>query len=98
MCKGHVNRIDKLPEFYLDINISFWNIHGFNSRLIGSKLKDTDFLKEIRNSHIVGLVETHIHDDITDLLAIPGFKLFSHKNGKKKFEKQHRAGRDSDIY
>ena len=38
------------------------------------------FLEEIQNSEIVGLQETHIHDDILDQLEIPGFKRIAYKN------------------
>ena len=38
------------------------------------------FLEEIQNSEIVGLQETHIHDDILNQLEIPGFKRIAYKN------------------
>ena len=84
MCRKSASRPIKVQESSFDnINVSFWNIHGYNSRLIGNKLKDIDFLNEIGKSHIVGLVETHMHEDVMCDLSIPGFKLFSHKNRKK---------------
>ena len=78
MCKIIVSN-----DSYRNIKLSFWNLHGYKSRLIGNKLKDTDFLQEIQDSHVIGLAETHIHDEIMDQLIIPGYKLFSYKNGKK---------------
>ena len=63
-----------------EIKISSWNIHGYKSKYIGNKLNDSDFLKEIKDDVIVGLVETHMHDDIVENLCIPGFELLSFKN------------------
>ena len=63
-----------------NIQISSWNIHGYNSRNIGRKLSDPDFLEEIKNDTVVGIVETHIHAAILHELCIPGFQLLSHKN------------------
>ena len=66
-----------------NFKISFWNLHGYKSQIIGNKLADADFLFEIKDSHVVGLAETHIHDEILEYLTIPGYKLVSYKNGKK---------------
>jgi hypothetical protein len=73
-----------------NFKISFWNLHGYKSQIIGNKLADTDFLCEIQISHVVGLAETHIHDEILEDLIIPGYKLVSYKNGKKNL-KSHTA-------
>ena len=51
----------------------FWNIRGYKSTIIGNKLIHRDFLENIENCDIVGLAETHIHDDILSKLSIPGF-------------------------
>ena len=78
MCKNTVSN-----DSLCNIKLSFWNLHGYKSRSIGNKLKDTDFLHEIQDSHVIGLAETHIHDETMDELIIPGYKLFAYKNGKK---------------
>ena len=41
---------------------------------------DTDFLSEIKNSDLIGLGETHLHEGTLDKLSIPGFKLVAYKN------------------
>ena len=55
------------------LKLSFWNIHGWKSRIIGNKFTDTDFLSEIKNSDLIGLGETHLHEGTLEKLSIPGF-------------------------
>ena len=62
------------------IQVSSWNIHGYKSKIIGNKLNDTEFLREIKNDDIVALIETHIHREVEDELSIPGFRRLNHKN------------------
>ena len=62
------------------IQVSSWNIHGCKSKIIGNKLNDTEFLREIKNDDIVALIETHIHREVEDELSIPGFRRLNHKN------------------
>ena len=57
-----------------DIKFSVWNIRDFNSKILGKKLVSEDFLKEIRDYDIIGLTETHIHDEILEHLSIHGFE------------------------
>ena len=64
------------------IKFACWNIRGYNSKIIGKKFLSEDFLKEIRGSDIIGLIETHIHNSVLDDLAIPGYTLISYLNGK----------------
>ena len=71
MCIGARNKI-----YTNSLNISYWNIHGSNSKLIGDKLADLDFLKQISKSHIVGLAELHADKEVN----IPGYKLLKQKN------------------
>ena len=79
------------PEYPLqfhDLNpqvlrFACWNIKGFNSRIVGNKLMDPDFLSEIDESDIIGLSETHIYDGILNELDIPGFTLVEYKNRPK---------------
>ena len=66
-----------------DLNISFWNINGYKSRIVGNKFADPDFLVEVQKCDIVGIGETHIHDEILEELSIPGFVLLKYKNRKK---------------
>ena len=41
------------------LRIEFWNLNGFNSSILGSKLKTSDFLSIINKHDIFALVETH---------------------------------------
>ena len=75
-----------------NLNISFWNINGYKSRIVGNKLTDPDFLVEIQKSDIIGIGETHIHDDILEKLAIPGFTLLKYKNRKKSSQNSPSGG------
>ena len=61
------------------LRISSWNINGFNSKHLGNKLCDHDFLTEIQGDDIVGISETHIHEGNKEKLAIPGFKRVAYK-------------------
>ena len=63
-----------------------WNIHGLQSRQLGSKFLDPEFLNIIKNVDFLGLTETHIHGEILEDLNIPGFIRISYKNRKKIFE------------
>ena len=58
-----------------------WNIHGYQSRQIGPKFIDSDFLNQIQDIDLLGL--THIHDEILEELNIPGFTRISYKNREK---------------
>ena len=61
------------------LKLTFWNIHGHKSKLVGDKLSDNEFLNTFRDDHIVGLVE--LHTDVTP--SIQGFKLIKQKIRKK---------------
>ena len=41
------------------LRIGFWNLNGFNSNILGNKLKTNDFLSIINKHDIFALVETH---------------------------------------
>ena len=41
------------------LRIGFWNLNGFNSSILGNKLKTNDFLSIINKHDIFALVETH---------------------------------------
>ena len=64
------------------IRISAWNIHGSRSKIIGDKLSDKSFLKEVENDDIIALVETH-NSDKNDSLSIPGYQRIKVKNRPK---------------
>ena len=69
------------------LKITCWNIHDYKSCILGNKLTDPDFLSQINDSDIVGLLETHIYDEILDKLDIPGYVRLGYKN-RKKFKKR----------
>jgi hypothetical protein len=93
MCLGNsFKKKGSRPSSHLSLNISFWNIHGFKSRITGNKLIDPDFLSEVQKSDIIGLGETHVHDEIVDSLNIPGFVLVKYKNRKKQLKANKTSG------
>ena len=70
-CKSQHFRIKQIPKNNLNpyaLNITFWNINGIMSSIIGSKLVDPDFLAEVKMSNIIGLGETHIHNETMENL------------------------------
>ena len=77
MCRGYTSATSKGIGA---LNLSYWNLHGWKSRIVGNKFTDEDFLSEIKNSDLIGLGETHIHEGTLDNLCIPGFKLVAYKN------------------
>ena len=60
----------------------FWNIQGYKSQILGNKLLSNEFLNNLEGCDIVGLAETHIHDDILSELDIPGYNRIDYKNRK----------------
>ena len=62
------------------IQLSAWNIHGYKSKIVGNKLNDLDFLREIHHDDIVALVETHTNSQVEDDLIIPGFHRLKNMN------------------
>ena len=62
------------------LKFAFWNIRGYNSRVIGKKISSEDFLKEIEGYDVIGLAETHIHSCIMEDLSIPGYILIDYIN------------------
>ena len=65
------------------LKYAFWNIRGYNSRVIGKKLSSRDFLKEIEGYDVIGLAETHIHSSILEDLSIPGYILLDYINRER---------------
>ena len=41
------------------LQIAFWNLNGFNSSILGNKLKKDDLLRILNKHDIFALVETH---------------------------------------
>ena len=60
-----------------------WNIHGYNSRQIGNKFEDNEFLDCFKNADFIGLTETHIHNEVLDKMNIAGFSRLVVKNQSK---------------
>ena len=74
------------------LNFCSWNIHGYNSRLIGNKFYDEEFLKLFEKEDFVGIMETHVHDQILDKMNIPGFHRLSVKNRTKNLKSNTASG------
>ena len=62
------------------LKLGFWNINGFNSKVIGNMLLTRDFLENIESCNIIGLAETHLHSSILDKLSIPGYTRTQYSN------------------
>ena len=60
-----------------------WNIQGYNSRQIGNKFQDKEFLECFREIDFIGLTETHMHNEVVDNMNIPGFCRLKMKNQNK---------------
>ena len=75
------------------ISLSYWNIHGSNSKIIGNKLTDVEFLEKISGNHIVGLAELHVDKEV----YLPGYKLLKQKI-RKKFHKGPKIGGGLAIF
>ena len=61
---------------------SYWNIEGHNSKIVGNKFNDPEFLKMISESDIIGLGEIHADKEV----SIPGFKSVKQKIREKNFK------------
>ena len=57
-----------------------WNIQGYNSRLIGNKFEDKEFLHLFEGLDFIALTETHMHVEEMGKMNIPGFHLLDYKN------------------
>ena len=54
-----------------ELKFKSWNINGYNSKYLGNKLLDCDFLNEVKAFDIVSLLETHAYGKD---LQLPGYK------------------------
>ena len=61
------------------ISLSYWDIHGSNSKIIGNKLTDVDILEKNLGTHIVGLVELHVDEEV----YLPSYKMMKQKRHLK---------------
>ena len=64
------------------LKYAFWNINGYNSKIIGNKFISRDFLEIVNGCDVIGLAETHIHTGTLEDLVIPGFVRIHYKNRK----------------
>ena len=60
-----------------------WNVQGYNSRQIGNKFEDKEFLECFKEMDFVGITETHVHTEVLDKLNIPGFTRLHFINESK---------------
>ena len=65
------------------LKVCSWNIHGYKSRQIGIKLIGQEFLNIMEDVDLLGLTETHIHEETLEDLNIPGFIRMGFKNNEK---------------
>ena len=70
------------------LKCSYWNINGHNSKTIGDKLSDAQFLNMISDCDIMGLAELHADGEV----YVPGFKRIKQKIREKTFKGPKIAG------
>ena len=61
------------------IKFCSWNIQGYNSRTLGNKFEDKEFLNVFKDKDFIGITETHMHAEVLDKMNIPGFHRFKPK-------------------
>ena len=74
MCQGVDN--EQRPNM---LQLCYWNIHGWSSKVIGNKLIDPEFLEKKSKFDIVALSELHSEEE----LSLPGFISIKQKIRKK---------------
>ena len=60
---------------YKKLRFCAWNIQGYNSRQIGNKFEDKEFLECFKEMNFGGITETHVHTEVLDKLNIWVHKL-----------------------
>ena len=65
------------------LRICTWNIHGYYSRTIGNKFEDKEFIETFNDVDIIGITETHSHEEVNNEINIPGFHTLKTKNELK---------------
>ena len=71
-----------------DISVSYWNIHGWKSKIVANKLVDPDFLEHIKKCEILCLSELHTHETV----SIPGYTLVKQKIREEKHNSKKISG------
>ena len=74
-----------------------WNIQGYNSRLVGNKFEDKEFLKQFEDIDFIGITETHMHVEVLDKMNIPGFHRLHVKNQPKN-KKSNKASKGIAVF
>ena len=75
-----------------NLSVKAWNIYGIFKNINGfqyCKLQDPDFIEQIRQFLIFGLIETHHTCDDIEKLQILGYKCFQSCRKKLKFGRKH---------
>ena len=62
-----------LIEMYSKLSLSTWNINGLKHYLLGDKLRNSDFISDIKKHDLVFLIETWCNE----INSIPGFNVIS---------------------
>ena len=76
----------------LELTIKCWNIYGVFRNMNGfryNKLHEQDFLNEIKDAKIFGLVETHHTDNDIDQLQLKGYCCYQVNRSKLKHGRKH---------
>ena len=81
MCRYSKSNLEPqiIPSEENTFSILFWNIHGQNSKLVGNKFSEKEFLRICENYDLLGLAELHTES----FAQISGFKLIKQKIRKK---------------
>ena len=79
------------------IRFCSWNIQGYNSRSIGNKFEDKEFLKIFEDVDFIGITETHMHTEILDKMNIPGFHRV-HTQNQLKNKKSNTASKGIAVF
>ena len=75
------------------LKVSYWNIHGHTSKVVGDKLCDPEFLDMVRETDILGMGELHAEEKV----SIPGFVNIKQINSSKKICGTKSSGRYSSV-
>ena len=72
------------------LKVCHWNIEGLQSRIVGPKCDDDNFLKVVAGHDVIILTETHADSDT--YIKIPGYYSFHIKRPKHINAKKHSGG------
>ena len=62
------------------LRIGIWNIHGYKSKELGNKIKQTEVIEIIKRHDIFGVVESHAESNSD--LEVEGFKYYARARPK----------------